>query len=90
MISGPTKNVTKSGPSDPVFITKICQKYKKIWERPGQILNYNIWEDGVSYFFESHKSRFFGFSFVAFVWTVEYLTLSFFYENLDRDMLEIA
>ena len=28
-IFGTTKNVAKSGPSDPVFITKILQKYKK-------------------------------------------------------------
>ena len=32
MISGSTKNVTKSGPSEPVFITKILQKNKKIME----------------------------------------------------------
>ena len=31
-IFGTTKDVTKCGPSDPVFITKIFKKYKKIWE----------------------------------------------------------
>ena len=33
MISGTSKNVPKSGPSDPVFITEIFEKHKKIWER---------------------------------------------------------
>ena len=31
MISGTSKKSTKSGLSDPVFITKILQKYKKLW-----------------------------------------------------------
>ena len=36
-IFGTTNNATKSGPSDPVFITKVLHKLKEIWQHP-----YNI------------------------------------------------
>ena len=45
MISGTTKNVTKSRPSDPVFITKILQKIQEhLKEQPWNILFLHIWE----------------------------------------------
>ena len=31
-ICGTSKNVTKHGPSDPLFITEVLQKYKKLWK----------------------------------------------------------
>ena len=47
MISGATKNVTKSGPLDPIFITKIFQKKQ---EQYGNILGkyyFHIWESEI-------------------------------------------
>ena len=34
MISGTSKKSTKSGPSGPLFITKIFQKIQEVWEHP--------------------------------------------------------
>ena len=47
MISGTSKTSTKSGPSDPEFLTKIFQRHKKIWEHPWNILFVYRWDSEV-------------------------------------------
>ena len=45
MISGRTKNVTKSGPSGPVFITNILKNTRKLWG--ASLLYFHIWESEI-------------------------------------------
>ena len=78
--------MTKSGPSDPVFITKILQK---IQENMGTSLKHIIFiSENLKFDFEIFESP--CTSFVLFFLKFEYLIFIIICEDEDREMIKIA
>ena len=54
MIPGTSKKLSKYGPGDLLFITKMLQNIQEnLWNHPGQILFLSIWDSQISKIFEN-------------------------------------